>query len=548
MNKSIKILLPILLGVSIAAGIFIGIKLQGNINRANIESFSLFQPDKLSIITRLIEKDYVDTINKNELIEKVIPVILDELDPHSSYIPASEMKDVAEEMRGNFSGIGVQFVMQNDTVVVVDVISGGPSNKLGILAGDRIIKVNQNNVSGLGLRSDSIVSLLRGRKGTMVNVSIFRVGFNDLIEYDIQRGEIPLFSVDVSYMIKMNIGLVKVNRFAESTHKEFVEAITDLSSKGATKLIVDLRGNSGGYLQAVFKMVDEFLPANKMIVYTEGKSRPRYEYLSTDKGIWKQGDLIVLIDEFSASASEIFAGAIQDNDRGLIVGRRSFGKGLVQEQIPFIDGSALRLTVARFYTPSGRNIQKSYGNGNEAYRMDLYNRMKNEEMIHQDSIHLPDSLKFYTVSGRLVFGGGGIMPDFFVPADTTAFNEFYSKIISQNLLYNFAFKFADQNRSALNKINNAIEMEQYLISKKVFDQFKEQIKSSGITYSQTEFNQSGRLIEKQLYSLIARNIIGDDGYFPIIFQIDNTVQKAIELFDVNWSAKEIAQVNGMAKN
>jgi len=323
MNKSIKIFLPILLGASIAVGIFIGIKLQGNINRANIESVSLFQPDKLSIITRLIEKDYVDTINKSELIENIIPVILDELDPHSSYIPASEMQNVAEDMRGNFSGIGVQFVIQNDTVVVVDVITGGPSNKLGILAGDRIIKVNKNNVSGLGIRSDSIVSLLRGKKGTMVNVSIYRLGFNELIDYDIQRGEIPLFSVDVSYMIKQKIGLVKVNRFAGTTHKEFVQAINKLSSQGATKLIVDLRGNSGGYLQEVFNMVDEFLPADKMIVYTEGKSRPRYEYKSTDKGIWKQGDLIVLIDEFSASASEIFAGAIQDNDRGLIVGRRS---------------------------------------------------------------------------------------------------------------------------------------------------------------------------------------------------------------------------------
>ncbi|HQN92506.1 MAG TPA: S41 family peptidase [Prolixibacteraceae bacterium] len=543
MNKSTKIILPLLLGAAIAIGILIGTKIQGNINRANIESVGLFQPDKLSIITRLIEKDYVDTINKNELIENVIPVILDELDPHSSYIPASEMQDVTEEMRGNFSGIGVQFVMQSDTVVVVDVISGGPSNKLGILAGDRIIQVNKSTVSGIGLKSDSIVSLLRGKKGTTVDVSIERNGFDKLIDYTIERGEIPLFSVDVSYVVKENIGLVKVNRFAETTHKEFVAAISDLSSKGISKLIVDLRGNSGGYLQAVFNMVDEFLPANKMIVYTEGKSRPRYEYRSTDKGIWKDGDVAVLIDEFSASASEIFAGAIQDNDRGLIIGRRSFGKGLVQEQIPFMDGSALRLTVARFYTPSGRSIQKSYKEGNEAYRMDLFNRMRNEEMVNQDSIHLPDSLKYYTSAGRLVFGGGGIMPDFFVPADTLAFNNFYSEIIAKNLLYPFAFKFADQQRSTLNKMDEATQIESYLIEQKVFNQFISHIRKAGIKYSAKEYDESSKLLEKQLYALIARNIIGDKGYYPILFEIDNTVLKAIQLLEKNWSYKEVAQIN-----
>lgn len=543
MNKSTKIILPLLLGAAIAIGILIGTKIQGNINRANIESVGLFQPDKLSIITRLIEKDYVDTINKNELIENVIPVILDELDPHSSYIPASEMQDVTEEMRGNFSGIGVQFVMQSDTVVVVDVISGGPSHKLGILAGDRIMQVNKSAVSGIGLKSDSIVSLLRGKKGTTVDVSIERNGFDKLIDYTIERGEIPLFSVDVSYVIKENIGLVKVNRFAETTHKEFVAAISDLSSKGISKLIVDLRGNSGGYLQAVFNMVDEFLPANKMIVYTEGKSRPRYEYRSTDKGIWKDGNVAVLIDEFSASASEIFAGAIQDNDRGLIIGRRSFGKGLVQEQIPFMDGSALRLTVARFYTPSGRSIQKSYKEGNEAYRMDLFNRMKNEEMVNQDSIHLPDSLKYYTSAGRLVFGGGGIMPDFFVPADTLAFNNFYSEIIAKNLLYPFAFKFADQQRSTLNKMDEATQIESYLIEQKVFNQFLTNIRNAGIKYSAKEYDESSKLLEKQLYALIARNIIGDKGYYPILFEIDNTVLKAIQLLEKNWSYKEVAQIN-----
>jgi carboxyl-terminal processing protease len=548
MNKRLKILYPILLALALSVGILLGSKIQQNINRTNMQSVGLYQPDKLSVITRLIEKDYVDSINKNELIEKAVPMILEELDPHSSYIPSSEMKDVTEEMRGNFSGIGVQFVMQNDTVVVVDVISGGPSQKLGILAGDRIVKVNQSVVSGIGLKSDSIVSLLKGKKGTVVDVSISRSGYKDLIEFEIIRAEIPIFSVDVSYMIKENIGLIKVNRFAETTYKEFKDAIEELSSNGAKKLIVDLRGNSGGYLQAVFEMVDEFLPEGKMIVYTEGKARSRYDYVATKNGIWNEGDMVVLIDEYSASASEIFAGAIQDNDRGLIVGRRSFGKGLVQEQIPFIDGSALRLTVARFYTPSGRSIQKSYKDGNEAYRMDLYNRLKHDEMTQKDSIHFKNNLKYYTTGGRLVYGGGGIMPDFFVPADTSGVNSFYTSVVSKNLIYPFAFKYADQNRSKLKSFDNYKNIEDYLIEKNVFNKLVDQIKSSGINYSNKEFNESKQLIEKQLYALIARNIIGDKGFYPIIFEMDNTVQKAVDLLGKGWSSKEIVQFDTSAQH
>ncbi len=543
MNKRIRILYPVLLALVLSIGIILGSRIQKNINRTNMQSMSLYQPDKLSVITKLIEKDYVDTINKNELIEKAIPTVLEELDPHSSYIPASEMKDVAEEMRGNFSGIGVQFVMQSDTVAVVDVISGGPSQKLGILAGDRIIKVNQKVVSGIGLKSDSIVSLLKGKKGTTVNVSIERRGFNNLIDFEITRDEIPLFSIDVSYLIKENIGFIKVDRFAETTYKEFRSALDELAANGAQKLIVDLRGNSGGYLQAVFEMVDEFLPEGKMIVYTEGKARPRYEYIATKNGIWNEGDLVVLIDEYSASASEIFAGAIQDNDRGLIVGRRSFGKGLVQEQIPFIDGSALRLTVARFYTPSGRSIQKSYKDGNEAYRMDLYNRIKHDELTRKDSIHFKNNLKYATVGGRTVYGGGGIMPDIFVPADTSGINSFYTEVVSKNLIYPFAFKYADQNRQNLKVLQNYKEIEKYLKDKNVISLLINQIKLSGIHYTTNEMNESKTLIEMQLYALIARNIMGDKGFYPILFEMDHTVQKAVEILNKNWTSKEIVQYN-----
>ena len=319
MNKNTKILLPLLLALAVAAGILIGSKMQKRITPRISHPGNIFQPDKLSLFLKLIEKDYVDSINTSEIIEKVIPSILDELDPHTSYIPAKNMKAVSEEMRGNFSGIGVQFVMQNDTVMIVEVVTGGPSQSLGILAGDRIVMVNNDTIAGIGLRSDSIVSLLRGKKGTIVNVSIYRPGYSELIDFEIERGEIPLFSVDVAYMVSDSIGFIKVNRFAETTYREFIAGIKKLKNEGAEKLIVDLRGNSGGYLDLVFQMVDEFLPENSLIVYTQGKSRQRENYLASERGIWKDKEVLVLIDEFSASASEIFAGAIQDNDRGLIV-------------------------------------------------------------------------------------------------------------------------------------------------------------------------------------------------------------------------------------
>ena len=542
MNKNLRILFPTLLALAIAGGILIGTKIQQRTKPSYSHSSPIFQPDKLSLFLRLIEKDYVDSINKNQIIEKVIPDILSELDPHTTYIPAKDMQAVSEEMRGNFSGIGVQFVMQHDTVMIVDVISGGPSKELGIMAGDRIVKVNDNNIAGIGMKNDSVVSLLRGKKGTIVHVSVYRPGYTDLFEFDIERGEIPIYSVDVSYMITSEIGFIKVNRFAENTHKEFIEGIKKLENQGAQKLIVDLRGNSGGYLQAVFQMVDEFLSANKLIVYTEGKARPRYDYLSTDNGIWKDKDVMVLIDEFSASASEIFAGAIQDNDRGLIVGRRSFGKGLVQEQIPFFDGSALRLTVARFYTPSGRCIQKSYSEGLEAYAMDYHNRIVHDELSEMDSIHFNDSLKYYTTSGRIVYGGGGIMPDFFVPVDTTGYNDFYASVLRKNIVYRFAFDYADKNRKELNNLDDIWAIDDYLNKVHLFDTLLKEIKEKGIHYTKAEFNESAPILKAQLHAYVCRNILGDWAFYPIIFKIDNTVLKAVDLAEKEeWTVKEVAK-------
>lgn len=543
MHKNTKIILPVLLSLAVAGGILLGAQI-GKRTRStlNVNPINLYQNDKISLILKLIEKDYVDSINKQDFVEKIIPDILNELDPHTTYIPAEEMKSVNEEMRGNFSGIGVQFVMQNDTVMVVDVISGGPSHKLGILAGDRIVEVEGNTVAGKGIASDSIVSLLKGPKGTRVKVGIHRPGLASQIEFEITRGEIPLYSVDISYLITPQIGLIKVNRFAGTTYEEFVEAIGDLKKKGASKLIVDLRGNSGGYLQSVFRMADEFLEDQAMIVYTQGKNRPREEFRATDRGLWEQGDVAVLIDEYSASASEIFAGAIQDNDRGLVIGRRSFGKGLVQEEIPFIDGSSLRLTVSRFYTPSGRSIQKSYSGGKTDYYQDIHRRIENDELTEKDSIHLADTLIYYTRSGRIVHGGGGIMPDFFVPADTSGYNSFFANVVSRNLVYRFALNYADENRNQLNSLKNAFELKSHLEKTGVFKKLLQYISDNKVSYTTKELRESEQVITTQLYAYISRNILGDKGFFPIIYEQDKTVGKAIELLQKDWGSDKVAQV------
>lgn len=530
MNKNIKILLPILLSAAIATGLWLGIKINQKVQPARTTSVNYFQPDKLSLLLRLIEKDYVDSIDQHDVIEQVIPEILHELDPHSTYIPAREMQAVTEDMRGNFSGIGVQFVMQNDTVMIVEVLSGGPSKTLGILAGDRIVKVNDRNIAGKELPTDSIVSMLRGEKNTMVKVSIKRPSFNELLIFDIKRGEIPIYSIDAAYIISDDIGFIKVNRFAESTYREFVQAVEKLIGMNAQKLIIDLRGNAGGSLQGVIQMVDEFLPANQLIVYTEGKARPRNNYNSSQNGQWKEKKVAVLIDEFSASASEIFASAIQDNDRGLVIGRRSFGKGLVQEQIPFLDGSALRLTVARFYTPSGRSIQKPYDNGIEEYRSDYRNRIMHNELSQKDSILLDENLKYQTLGGRTVYGGGGIMPDVFVPIDTMEVTPFLTAVAAQNLIYHFAFEYTDKNRSSLNQsAANTAQLVDYLNKERIVEQFVVHTKEKGIEYNHSEFKKSEVLIRTQLHAYISRNIIGESGFYEVILEDDHTVKKAIEL-------------------
>src|SRR5512133_2622460 len=414
--KGISVYLPVIIALSLVAGILLGRYYSGN----NAENKFIIIPkaNKLDNVINYIENEYVDDISKNDLIERAIPKILEDLDPHSQYIPAVELQRVNEPLEGNFSGIGIQFNMLNDTLVVIQTIANGPSQKVGIVAGDRIIKVNGMVVAGRNIPSDSIVNKLRGPRGTTVNVDISRRSVKDLLNFEILRDNIPLYSVDVAYMIKDNIGYLKLNKFAATTEQEFVAAVNKLRSQGLKKLILDLRENGGGFMNAAVFIADQFLKGNEMIVYTQGKARDKQEFLSNPGGLCNDLDIAVLIDEGSASASEILAGAIQDNDRGTIIGRRSFGKGLVQEQIPLFDGSAIRLTIARYYTPSGRSIQRPYNHNLEEYYGDISTRYLKGELENADSNKFNDSLKYTTSGGKTVYGGGGIIPDVFVPLDT----------------------------------------------------------------------------------------------------------------------------------
>ncbi|MFC2096314.1 S41 family peptidase, partial [Bacteroidota bacterium] len=486
--------------------------------------------DKLGRIIDYIETRYVDTVSRSKLEESAIPALLEELDPHSIYISAEDMKAVSEDMRGNFEGIGVVFNHQTDTAIIISVITGGPSNKVGVLAGDRIIMVNDSLIAGQDMPSNDVVGMLKGEKGTKVKVSLERKNVPDLIDVEIIRDEIPLYSVDVSYMINEEIGYIKINRFAETTYKEFIEGAEKLLDKGLKKLILDLRGNTGGYMVAATNITDQFLEAGKMIVYTQGKASPKQEIFSTARGICKDIELVVLQDEFAASASEILSGAIQDNDRGTIIGRRSFGKGLVQEPYTLSDGSVIRLTIARYYTPTGRSIQKPYSDDKNDYYNDLRERYHNGEFSEADSIHFSDSLKYVTPGGNIVYGGGGIMPDIFVPMDTVGFSKYYLETVRKGVLYNFAFDYVDDNRESLVKFDEASEINDYLESIHIFDQFANYAEENGVPKSTKGYYYSKQLVNTQLKANIARNIIDNNGFYPIIQDVDSTLKIAIKYF------------------
>ncbi len=526
MKKINKIYLPLIFALILVAGIFLGKSLNKYPHQTYTQLYE--SGGKLGRIIDYIETRYVDSVSRSNLEESAIPAMLEELDPHSIYIPAKEMKHVSEDMRGNFEGIGVVFNHQTDTAIIISVITGGPSDKVGVLPGDRIIMVDDSLIAGQNIPSNDVVGMLKGEKGTMVKVGLERKNVPDLIEVEIIRDEIPLYSVDVSYMVDNEIGVIKINRFSETTFDEFINGVKKLKKQGLKKLIIDLRGNTGGYMVAATSIVDQFLDAGKMIVYTQGKSSPKQEIYSTSKGVCKEMDVVVLQDEFSASASEILAGAIQDNDRGTIIGRRSFGKGLVQEQYPLSDGSVIRLTIARYYTPTGRSIQKPYGDDKDDYYNDLLERYEHGEFSEVDSIHFADSLKYVTPGGNIVYGGGGIMPDVFVPLDTAGFTQYYVETVRKGVLYNFAFEYVDKNRQYLNQFNDAKSINDYLDSIDIFNTFVQYAEENGVPKNTKGFDHSKKLVSTRLKANIARNIMDNDGYYPILQKIDKTLGFAID--------------------
>lgn len=529
-NKKRDILLPILIASALIVGVLIGLQLRENdVKRSRLFSS---KADKLNAIMNYIEEEYVDTIAKDSLVEKTIPLMMANLDPHSVYIPAKEIAGVNESLDGAFSGIGVEFNMPSDTIVVLNTVPGGPSEKVGVNSGDRIVRINDTIVAGVKFPQEQIMKRLRGKTGTKVTISVKRRGVASLIKFTIVRDIIPVKSIDVAYMIEPKVGYIKVSKFARDTYQEFDDAITKLHNQGMKKVIVDLRGNTGGYLDQAVEIVNEFLPENKLIVYTQGKARPRQNFYSESRGNAKSDEVIILIDEESASASEIVAGAIQDNDRGTIIGRRSFGKGLVQEQASLTDGSAIRLTVARYYTPTGRSIQKPYKLGDGAdYYMDISNRYIHGEMANSDSIKQNHKLRYKTPRGKIVYGGGGIMPDIFVPLDTVGVGKFYRKVYEQSLIFKFAADYSDNHRHELNKITKISQLKRYLTGQNLMGQFVGYCSKNGVFPRGNELNQSYKLIDAQIKAFIGRNTpLNDEGFFPFIEPIDNVLSHAVKEF------------------
>ncbi len=490
--------------------------------------------NKLRSFFKYVELAYVDSVDASTLVESAIYGILEDLDPHSSYIPLEDLQRMNEPLQGNFEGIGIQFNILHDTIVVVSPISGGPSEKLGIQSGDKIIAINGDKVAGVGYTNQDVMDNLRGEKGSKVTVGIKRKRVKNLIEFNITRDKIPIYSVDAAYMATSKIGYIKLNRFARTSMDEIHEALDSLNKEGMKSMILDLRGNSGGYLDIAIDLADEFLSKNKLIVYTEGRSYPREEFSSTSSGSFEKGKLVVLVDEGSASASEIVSGAIQDWDRGLVIGRRSFGKGLVQKPFSLPDGSAIRLTTSRYYTPSGRSIQKPYEEGLEAYYNDLNERFKHGEFTHPDSIRFPDSLKYKTrINERTVYGGGGIMPDIFIPLDTTGSSDFYGKLVRGGFLSNFSLVYLDQHREALIASHNGISsFVESFSSKDVLEiPFKTYLESEDLEWDEAGYTKSEKLIYNTLKALIARGLYPRGAFYQVTNATNEGFNKAVDAIE-----------------
>lgn len=515
---------PIIIALAFIGGLGVG--------KDMLNTSSAWESEKkLNIILGLIDSEYVEEVDVDSLIEETIPQLMAKLDPHSSYIPASDLRAVNEDLDGSFSGIGISFMINNDTITVIEVLSGGPSEKVGLLPGDRIVSINDSIVASIGISNENVMTLLRGEKGTKVILGIKRNNAKKLLTYEITRGDIPVNSVDASYIVAPETGYIKVNKFGRTTYSEFLTALTQLRNEGAEKYIVDLRGNGGGFLDMAILMANEFLPAHSPIVFTKSRTgREDSQAFSDGTGSFQDNEVAILIDEYSASASEILAGALQDNDRGLILGRRSFGKGLVQRQSVLPDSSALRLTIARYYTPSGRCIQKEYTRGKaERYGNEIIERYNHGEAFYVDSIKLNTDMEYTTMNGRKVYGGGGIMPDIFIPNDTSGITGYYINIANAGLLQKFAFQYCDQNRETLSESKNTGELLSKLPADDIllssFVKFAVQNKIPARWYY---INISRNLIINHLKAFIARDILGSESFYDIYNRVDKSVLTAIE--------------------
>lgn len=522
---------PVIIAISVVAGILIGTfyaKHYGG-NKLGIINGS---SNKLNALLHVIDDQYVDTVDMSQLVENAMPQILAELDPHSTYIPAQKLEEVNSELEGSFSGVGIQFTIQEDTIHVNSVVSGGPAEKVGLMAGDRIVTVDDSLFVGKDLTNEKAMRTLKGPKGSQVKLGVKRITEKELLDFVVTRGDIPQNTIDAAYMISNDFGYVQISKFGRTTHVELLNAIAQLSHQNCKGMIIDLRENTGGYMEAAIRMINEFLPEGKLIVYTQGRKYPRMEEYANGTGSCQNIPLVVLIDQGSASASEIFAGAIQDNDRGTIVGLRSFGKGLVQQPIDFSDGSAIRLTIARYYTPSGRCIQRPYENGKDSkYEMDWLDRYEHGEFFSADSVKLDKKLRYSTSLGRPVYGGGGIMPDVFVPRDTTGVTSYLMEVSNKGLLIQFSFQYTDRNRAKLDQFNDETELQKYLEKQNIVEQFVQFAAQKGVKRRNLLINKSRKLLERNLYGNIIYNIQGKEAYIRYINRDDATVLKALEILE-----------------
>ena len=527
-NRSPR-LMPLFLALSLVAGILIG-TFYANHFSGNRLSIINTGSNKLNDLLRIIDEQYVDTVNVKDLVESAMPKILSELDPHSAYISAQNAEESMEDLKGSFSGIGVMFVIREDTIHIMNVVKGGPSEKVGLMAGDRIVSVDGKPFVGKEVTDVTAKKTLKGPKGSKVKLGIKRNHEKETLYFDIVRGDIPQHSIDAAYMVTPDVGYIKVRSFSETTYPEMLVALAQLNREGFKNLIIDLRGNQGGYMHTAIQMANVFLPKDQLIVYTEGRKSPRENYFSDGQGNFRDIPLVVLVDEGSASASEIFAGAIQDNDRGLVIGRRSFGKGLVQLPIEFKDGSIIRLTTARYYTPSGRCIQKPYEKGHgQEYENDLLMRYERGEFFSQDSIKQSGE-KYKTRLGRTVYGGGGIMPDIFVPEDTTDITLYYKEAVLSGLVRQFCFNYSDQHREEINKLETNSDIVKFLEKKNVIDQFATYASQKGLRRRNLMIRRSRKRFEQAIYGTIIYNCRDMEAYIEYLNESDATIKKSLEVF------------------